>query len=126
MGLMVRLSSKIVIQALQAFEPATAWQIGGTCALPCQQSMRGISSSLQRSLVLPKLLDIHSDQYQQSSQRMSGLLSDMASELEKVCTAGKYSVVCCSPGWFSAWLSHALAQQKFLIAAMVPAIIQIH
>lgn len=84
---MTRLPRKLVIQALQALKQAAAWPVAGICAVPSQQSVRGISSSLQRSLVLPKLLDIHSNQYQLSSQRMSGLLSDMTQELEKVCSA---------------------------------------
>jgi hypothetical protein len=42
------------------------------------------SSALHRSAVLPRLLDTLSDTYQQSTQRMDGLLEQMTAELEKV------------------------------------------
>jgi hypothetical protein len=44
------------------------------------------SSAMHRSSVLPRLLDTLSDTYQQSKQRMDGLLEQMTAELEKVCS----------------------------------------
>lgn len=42
------------------------------------------TSALQRTLVLPRLLDTLSGQYHQSKQGMDGLLQQMTAELEKV------------------------------------------
>eukprot|EP00882_Tetradesmus_deserticola_P000412 GHRQ01000453.1.p1 GENE.GHRQ01000453.1~~GHRQ01000453.1.p1 ORF type:complete len:617 (+),score=294.46 GHRQ01000453.1:211-2061(+) len=55
---------------------------------PAHGTRQLTSSALHRSAVLPRLLDTLSGTYQQSKQRMDGLLGQMTAELEKIHAAG--------------------------------------
>jgi hypothetical protein len=82
--------------AVPGYRQAAAGQQLGACAAGVTTSSSATtlangtrhltSSALHRSAVLPRLLDTLSDTYQQSTQRMDGLLEQMTAELEKVCS----------------------------------------
>jgi hypothetical protein len=92
----MRRSARILLPyALLGCRQAAAGQKLGTCAAGITASSSATtlangtrqltSSALHRSAVLPRLLDTLSDTYQQSTQRMDGLLEQMTAELDKVC-----------------------------------------
>lgn len=91
----MRRSGKLLLShALRSCRLAVAGQQPGVCAAGVTASSSATnlangarqltSSALHRSAVLPRLLDTLSDTYQQSKQRMDGLLEQMTAELEKV------------------------------------------
>lgn len=81
-------SRNLLVYAAQACRTAAYQQCATTNAtspLLCQLStVRHTSSAVQRSIVLPRLLDTLSHTYQQSVHRMDGLLGEMTKELDKV------------------------------------------
>eukprot|EP00878_Enallax_costatus_P009522 GHUV01009950.1.p1 GENE.GHUV01009950.1~~GHUV01009950.1.p1 ORF type:complete len:556 (+),score=136.58 GHUV01009950.1:257-1924(+) len=91
------LTRRLLLTAAQAYRRAPEQQWASDIippALPCQLGLsRSISTAVQRSIVLPRLLDTMSHTYQQSVHRMDGLLANMTQELDKNRAAGGQTAV---------------------------------